>query len=148
MICHLHLYIGQNYSLAILCFSRSYFSQLFPAFRLFQSLTLPTISAEPHIYLSTLHCHLAVPRHLRHGKSPTPTPLPVFSVSRNDITIYPVALKFKFYLCFFPLLYHTSLIQIVTSNDICTEHLACHRHCSKHLVSYYFVLFNPRNPEW
>lgn len=43
-----------------------------------------------------------------------------------------------------------SLIQTVTNNDIFLGHLVDHRHCSKQLVSYYFIiLFNPAAlPKW
>lgn len=43
-----------------------------------------------------------------------------------------------------------SLIQTVTNNDIFLGHLVDRRHCSKQLVSYYFIiLFNPAAlPKW
>ena len=107
LVCHLHVYIGQNHSPAVLCFSHSYFSQLFQASRLFQPFTPPhSLCSAPHlsVYLvSSLGC----PRAPQTRQIFKPPPLPVFPISRNDITVPRVAPKFRFYLCFLPLLYHS-----------------------------------------
>lgn len=110
LVCHLPVSIGLNRSPAVLYFSHKYFSQLFQASRLFQPFTQPhNLCWAPHLpvcLVLSLGCPQAPQTRCLLCFSKPPL-LPVFPISRNDITVPTVAPKFRFYLCFLPLLYHS-----------------------------------------